>query len=75
MIWTTAPTESGHYRWRENDLGRVHSVRVTIKKGTTSLVCKTMDLRRVMASGEWCLKSGEQSTDPLDGLLNQPKDA
>ena len=69
MIWNPAPTESGHYHWRENEHGRVHNVRVTIKKDATNLVCKTMDLRRVMAAGEWCLKMGAPNTDPLDGLL------
>lgn len=69
MILSPRPTESGQYRWRENEQGRVHSVRVTIKKGTTTYVCKTMDLRRISVTGEWCLKTGEASIDPLDGLL------
>ena len=69
MIWIPIPTESGQYRWRETEQGRIHSVRVTLKKGTTTIVCKTMDIRRVSAGGEWCLKAGEESTDPLDGIL------
>lgn len=70
MLWTEKPTESGTYRWRENDKGRVHSVRVHEKKGTLNLICRTMDLRVVSSSGQWCLKTGESSTDPLDGLLS-----
>ena len=75
MKWDAqVPTEAGSYRWREHEQGRVHIVRVVLKKAAPVYACNSMDLRRVMAGGQWCpakaLKPGAPATtqEALDAL-------
>jgi len=64
--WTaTRPTAEGRHRWRQGaDSRRVHAVRVRTRKGQPEYSCNTMDLRQVMAGGEWC---EEATTEVVEG--------
>jgi hypothetical protein len=54
MQWITdRPTVPGRYRWREHDKARVHVVRAIARKQSLELKCSTMDLRKVLAGGQW----------------------
>lgn len=71
MKWAEArPTEPGTYRWRESDGARIHPVRVTLKKGQPQYACKTMDLRRVLAGGQWSLVKLEEHAEGLQATLD-----
>lgn len=49
---TSRPTEPGVYQWKATEQGRVHSVRVVLKKGLPVYSCKTMPVDKVF-SGFW----------------------
>ena len=69
MIWTrTLPTAGKVFRWREDRHGRVHNVRVSRKGGGVQLACKTMDIRWLLAGGEWSAKpAASDATDDTAG--------
>ena len=80
MIWTPeSPKTTGTFRWRENAEGRIHIVivRVDARKNTVEYACKSMDLRRVVAGGEWSPKLQAAAPrgfgDSLIGDLNRAK--
>lgn len=66
MVWSDeAPKQSGRFHWRAEAGGRVHSVQVRVKGGSVSMKCKTMDVRQIVAGGQWQVVEMQQSEDEL----------
>lgn len=66
MVWSDeAPKESGRFHWRAEAGGRVHSVQVRIKGASVTMKCKTMDVRQIVAGGQWQVVEVQPSEDEL----------
>lgn len=69
MIWNNeAPKVSGRFQWRAGAGGRVHNVQVRVKGGRVELKCKTMDVRQIVAGGEWQVVEEQQVEAELAGV-------
>lgn len=69
MVWNKeAPQESGRYQWRASVGGRIHNVQVRVNGTIVEMKCKTMDVRQIIAGGEWEVREMKQAEGELELL-------